>query len=319
MKILFFAYTFKDYGLDVLFDGLCCVLGSENVFDYPNKDFLHGEIRHRFAMYPCSFDYSITRTDPEKIEMLRNGEFDAVFVGCRSERELRGVMGEYQDIVRVLNENNKGTPVFIIDQGDSSEINSRAISDLDAKLYFKRECLKNENHNPKVIPLVFSYSEKYVPANIDTERTNTLFWAGREYRRHSYRMPYLKLLENEKGEKFRGDWKQHEYSQQLLSHKIGLNLRGYGYDTVRYWEIPAHGTLLFSERLNIQIGNDFVDGETAVFFSSPEEMMEKLDYCLKNEGYVDKIRIAGFEHFKKYHTSKIRAEQIIGHIKNAMN
>ena len=63
MKILFFAYTFKDYGMDVLFDGLCRALGNENVFEYPNKTFLHVEDS---GMYPNCFSYPIVKSDPEK-------------------------------------------------------------------------------------------------------------------------------------------------------------------------------------------------------------------------------------------------------------
>jgi hypothetical protein len=176
--------------------------------------------------------------------------------------------------------------------------------------------LKEEKYDSKILPLCFSYSEKYIPKNIDGERKNEIFWAGKEYHHRTYRTPYLLPLEKMRGAKFVASFTQDEYAKQLLFHKIGLNLRGYGYDTVRYWELPAHATLLFSEKLNIAIENDFTDGETAIFFESPEEMMDKLKFCLQNESYVDTIRMRGHEWFKKYHTSKARAKQMLIKMEN---
>lgn len=310
MKILFFTYTFQDYGLDVLYDGLCQALGPENVFDYPSKDFLHGGAQN--TSYPCFFDCPITKSDPEKIEMLRNGEFDAILVSCRTEKELQD-----QDFLRILKENNKkDTSVFIVDQSDLEGINAEMLSASNAIVYFKREYIVGKKYDSRVVPLSFSYPEKFVPANIETERANALFWAGRDYHlRRPYRTAYVRALREDLGMKI-FKYAQSFYRKKLLRNTIGLSLRGYGYDTVRYWEVPAHGMLLFSERLNTLIENDFKDGETAVFFSTPEEMKDKLKYLLENKSYVDKIRISGHEWFKKYHTSSARAEQMIDKIKS---
>ncbi|MDO8571493.1 MAG: hypothetical protein Q7R79_02345, partial [bacterium] len=242
MKILFFSGTLKDFGCDVLFDGLCRVLGTENVLEYPEKAFLHGKTRHRLAMYPDAFNYPILKSDLGKLEMLRNGEFDVVLVACRPETELSislRILNEFQDTLRVLGEHNKGTPVVIIDHGDHGGINTDARSLLRPILYFKREYLQSEDFGPDVIPLNFAHSEKYIPANIDTPRTNTLFWVGRDYPHLSIRTPYLAPLEKMRGEKFTERLTREEYAQRLLMHKIGLSLRGYGYDTTRYWELPA--------------------------------------------------------------------------------
>lgn len=318
MKILFFATSFKDFGLDVLFDGLCRVLGPDNVLEYPEKAFLHGKTRHRLAMYPDAFNYPILKSDSEKLEMLRNGAFDVVLFGCRPEKELLisdRLHNEFQNTLKILKENNKGTPVYIIDHGDHTGINTNVRSDVHAELYFKREYLKDEEYNSDVIPIPFSYSEKYIPAHIDTPRTNTLFWVGREYPHLSIRTPYLAPLEKMRGEKFTAKLTREEYAAELLKHKIGLSLRGYGYDTTRYWELPAFGVMLFSEKLKIRIPNDYTDGETAVFFSSPEEMIDKLKFYSEHESEVDRIRANGNKWFHTYHTSTARAEQVLEKIK----
>ena len=314
MKILFCATSFKDFGMDILFDGLCRVLGTENILEYPNKEFLHGKTRHRLAMYPDAFNYPTVKSDTEKMIMLRNGEFDAVIFGCRPETEIAisdKLTKEFYETFRILKENNKGTPVYIIDHGDQQGINMRVWSELNAKLYFKREYMKDEDFGSDVVPITFSYSEKYIPATIDTPRTNTLFWVGRDYPRMTIRTPYLSLLAKETGINLSERMERPEYAERMLKHKIGLSLRGYGYDTSRYWELPAFGVMLFSEKLKMRIPYDYTEGENAVFFENPSEMMDKLKYYTEHESEVDRIRMNGNAWFHKYHTSVKRAEQVL--------
>ena len=117
-----------------------------------------------------------------------------------------------------------------------------------------------------------------------------------------------------KGRPFYG-YNQDSYRHKLLVHAICLNLKGRGNDTVRYYEIPAHRALLLTEKIDITLENAFTDGETCVSFESPEEMKEKIIFCLDNPDYRDKIRLAGFNWFNEHHTSKVRAQQFLNKIK----
>lgn len=317
MKILFCTYTFSDYGLDTIYDGLCKVYGAENVLEYPNKPSLHGERRNSYLWYPHFFNYQITKTDKEKIDMLRNNKFDIILVGCRRNHDFRTTREKkgnstQQEMFNILKETN--TPLFLIDQSDSDKCNIELIDELKAKLYFKREYYKDRKYDKRIVPFNFSYSD--IP--IDTKKTNSIFWAGKRYKHKLYnREPYIRACEETIGKKFYNAYKQSKYSEEMANSRIGLNLKGVGNDTVRYYEIPAHKALLFSQKLDIVIENDFKDGETAIFFRNIDEMKEKLKYCLKNKDYVDRIRNAGYEHFKKYHTSKVRAKQLIDYIYGA--
>jgi hypothetical protein len=318
MKILYCSYRLPDCGLDTLYEGLCDVLGEENVLDYPHKPSYHGEGSNSFKWYPIFSKHPTFKTDVEKLEMLKNKEFDAVFVGCRNKSGFWDHKSRQSQLIpnpvsQPIIEASKITPTFLIDQADEEGINEELAKIFNAKLYFKREYIKGEVYPSMVFPLNFSYSERRIPVTIDNPRPNFIFWAGKD--NYASRTKYLEPIEKIRGEKFSGHISQKVYAHLLLSSKIGLNLRGFGYDTMRYWEIPAHATMLFSEKLKIQIDNDFVDGKTAVFFENPEEMQEKLKFCLANPDYVDKIRLAGFEWFKKYHTSRIRAGQLVDKIK----
>ena len=47
--------------------------------------------------------------------------------------------------------------------------------------------------------------------------------------------------------------------------KVVLNFRGGGWDTLRYWEVPALGTFMISGKPGFEIPNNFVDGESIVY------------------------------------------------------
>jgi spore maturation protein CgeB len=106
--------------------------------------------------------------------------------------------------------------------------------------------------------------------------------------------------------------------QKLTEYTICLSLPGYGQDTVRYWEAPAHGAMLFSQKLGIVIENDFVDGESAVFFGSVGEMRERLSFLLANREYAERIAMAGRERFDRFHTSDARARQMLERMEMVM-
>jgi len=311
MKILFCTTkSSPDYGMDTLFDGLCQLLGPENVYHYPHKPTLHGTLIKNLAWYPCFFNYPTQISDEKKVNLLKKNYFDIILVGCRRNKHYLS-----DTIFNLIKEKSSTIPVFLIDQDDYAGINTSLLNELNSQLYFKRECTNKDIKNPKIIPLSFSYSSKYMPKNIDGDRVNTLFWAGKVI---PSRKPYVRICREQRGRPFYG-FPQDRYRRHLIMHTIGLNLQGLGNDTVRYYEIPAHGTLLFTQKSEILVDNGFENGKTAVIFDSPEEMVKKLDFCLKNTAYTDKIRLAGHKWFNKHHTTKVRARQLIDKIKKSIS
>jgi spore maturation protein CgeB len=92
-------------------------------------------------------------------------------------------------------------------------------------------------------------------------------------------------------------------------------LRGYGYDTARYWEIASRGSALFSQELPLIIPNNFVDGESALFFSNKEQFKNKFKkYVAKSDEWKE-IGRAAHKLFYKHHTPEKRVrEQILNQI-----
>jgi spore maturation protein CgeB len=100
---------------------------------------------------------------------------------------------------------------------------------------------------------------------------------------------------------------QDSYREKLRSSLIGLSFFGVGFDTVRYWEIPANGGMLLAERPPICIPDNFEDGISAVFFENMSELESKLDYYLKHPDEAARIAANGYTHYLKYHTTTARA------------
>ena len=75
MRILFYTYSRVDYGADLLYDGLCRILGSENVVEQPIKPTLHGQPTGIYRWYPDLFNYPVQE---------KAGKFDIILFACRA-------------------------------------------------------------------------------------------------------------------------------------------------------------------------------------------------------------------------------------------
>lgn len=308
-RVLFVLPARPHYGLDVLYEGLCCVLGDENVVDFPWKDTLHGHVPRELANYPCTFD---RRGEPWSLaaitEALGRGEFDMILMG-----DVEQHVGH--ETIRSILAAAGNLPVYIVDEQDdplNSFSETLAFMGCDSVCgYFKRELLACWDYGELARPLPFAYADRKVPAGIREDRNIPLFWAG--HRQFGTRRLYVERLEQRLGTALDRTYNQHEYTEALQASRIGLNLFGFGFDTVRYWELAAHGCMIFSERLPICIPHNFVDGESAVFFDDLRDMEEKLDHYLARPEETAAIARRGHDVFLQHHTASARARQMLGY------
>lgn len=306
-RVLMITYEWPDYGHDVLYEGLCEVLGPENVVEYPYKPSLHGERPDRLGHYPCLFDLPGERCSFEDIvEQLRQNRFDLVLFGD-VDRQLP------HDQVAALVAALGDTPCCLLDASDSCQDQPAVLAWLgpvSLTATFKREYLLCADFGPRTFPLPFAYPRSRIPAVLPAKRANGVFWAG--HRLSGLRRLYLEHIEKNLGLAFADRVEQEAYAQALLQSRIGLNFFGFGFDTVRYWELPAHGCMLFSEKLPIRIPDDFQDGTSAVFVTGLDEMIERLRHYIEHPDEADQIARAGHEHLQRHHTGVVRARQVLG-------
>ena len=102
-----------------------------------------------------------------------------------------------------------------------------------------------------------------------------------------------------------------KYEDIIKKSKVGLSIRGTGFDTWRYWEIPCYGTALLAQKTPILIPKNFIDGESALFFNDFNELKYKfLKYVVNSDEWMEIAR-KGQERFLEYHTPKKRVQYLL--------
>lgn len=318
IKILHLNYRQCESGQDPIYDGLCRLLGPENVIEYPKKPSLHGGSGAAYKWYPCFFNWPEFYTDEQKIRLLKENWFDVILVGCgdktdwstgiRKWERLKKGREEFSEMYELAVNKSKTIPTYALDTADGDGINSRIRKEFSVLKYFKREYPeKKTGVDPDILPLSLCLADNYVPENIEGPRLNLPFFAGNNY---GDRAPYIAYYESF-GRLNTRNLSQKMLNTEMMKYKIGIELLGYGQDTIRHYEIPARGEMLLCPKVTILRENDFIDGISAVFYDGLGDFKEKLNYYLSHENEADKIRLAGRKHFLKYHTSTARAKQLI--------
>jgi hypothetical protein len=102
------------------------------------------------------------------------------------------------------------------------------------------------------------------------------------------------------------DW--HAYMSVLAASRIGLAVRGLGYDTFRYWELPAAGALLLAETPRTLIPGNFAPAREAVF-ARVRRLVARIPKLL--DGDTESIARAGHARLLAAHTSVHRARTVL--------
>lgn len=295
-----------DYGLDVLYHGLKQVLGEAGVDEFPYKATLHGAPAAEFAHYPAQFQHEGTPRGAEEIlTLLHAGHYDVVVWGDAD-------MALPRDLAQAIAAAARPLRLALVDMRDDCDDHSLELCawlGLSAPApYFKRELLRGAHYGVSAHALPFAYADDLVARQIDAPRMQAVFWAGQ--RGWGLRDVFLPVLEGH-GVETHGHYTQEEYRARLGATRACVSLAGAGFDTVRYWEVPAQGALLLSERLPLRIPHDFTDMEDALFFATRRDLAERLAYIEAHPEQVDAMRLRGWEKLRQHHTASARARQFL--------
>ncbi len=309
-RVLLINHANCDCALDMLYDGLCRVLGADNVTEYPYKAFLHGAPIDENIHHPSACNHAGRVWNVAEIEAsLRAGEFDAVVYSDVYE------LLEREAVLRLAHA-NPALPWVLYDTRDEGwDMLGDVREYLDGHgvvAQFKREMLAGSDYGPRCFPLPLAYSDGRVPNAVDGPRDRDVFWAG--HRHFGLRRLYLDYLEERLGRSFDQIYEPEEYAEALGRARIGLDFYGLGYDTVRYYELAAHGCMLLAERKPIVIPNNFRDGVHAVLFDDLPDLEAKLRYYLEHEDEAAAIARAGHAHMRRHHTASARAKQFLARL-----
>ncbi len=317
-KILIFADPESDYGQYMIWLGLVRLFGDENVVTYPYKKTYYGEVANDYILpdgkqgftSPCDF-YKTRPVKPhiwttdEIVEHI--SEFNLIIIGSLRKYALLGYK-EIRDRISGF----RG-PVVYTDFEDYSGMNMWQIDEIKPDVLFKREMLMGEpypSHYP-IHPLPFSCfiePQEFKPAEKDID---VFFAAGIT---HPVRQQIIDKLRTLKirfvggGNEFRRSWQ--EYNELMERSKISIVARGWGWDSVRAWEAPAHNTMVMWLNHPQILPNPFTDREHIVNFNL-NNLEELVYYYLDNEKERLQIQEAGRNHLWNFHTCEKRAQYML--------
>lgn len=318
MKILFIGSQRFDYLQDLTYTGLIKKFGTKNIIEYKYNKKYHLNL----YQYPKNIGF-IPNTIFGSIFQNKN-QFDMVFVASAK-------IDTFKSYLQIIKKIPSAIPIIFIDGGDDESIGGDLAREGNKYIYkqatdirefdyiFKREYIINKDYAKNIFPLPFSFNFDKLPILNKLMRYDVTFWAGNN---HSTRERAFKLLKdkydcNANGTTPDKDFKSFNrkgdfYLQELARSKIALNFRGGGWDTLRYWEIPAVGRLMISQKPNIVIPNNFEHEKNVIFCSDDlSNLNELIEYYLQNNTKREEISNHSSIHIKKYHNDITRVEYIL--------
>jgi hypothetical protein len=180
-----------------------------------------------------------------------------------------------------------------------------------------------------VFPLPFSLDTTKVPIlpPNPTPKFQVQFWAveSSETRKRVFALLKGRYDCEENGTRVGQKFRQYmfrgnSYFRAVNQCRISLSFSGAGFDTLRYWEIPALGSLLISERPTIQIPNNFVHQKHAIFCKNDlSDLLDLIDYYLVHEKERNAIIQASQKHCLAYHTHLCRSTYLLETIKSILH
>lgn len=325
MKILFIASRKYDYLQDAIFSGLVKQLGWKNVhtFSFYRNFFLP------VKKYPRNIGYSNQALLSKKLFFNKISQYDVIILAaCKPDA--------FKDYLSVLPHISIHTKTVFIDGGDASLIGGDLSRLGQSNLWnranqrpfdyvFKREYLKNEDYPENVFPCPFAFNYNVIK---DIRKSafiyDVTFWAVES---HPVRTKALNLLSdkfdcqangttsNQSFYKYKR--KGNRYLEELQKAKITLNFRGSGWDTLRYWEVPALGRFMVSQEPAIVIPNNYEHEKHVVYIHDDlSNLIEVCEYYLKNEVKREEIAKRAEIHTKEFHTDIARANYMMKIIVN---
>lgn len=307
MKILYVDHYEADYGSAMLWDGLCKTLGEDKVIDFPLKMQFHGSSPWPFIVNRPGHSFSETDILDMKFDFL------CLASTRKSNTEL---------VLRWKDAGVKLPPIVLVDQDEPTQAPMAHISMFNPICCFKREYVLNRYYPENCYPLPFSSAYPlYEPTEFVEERPIDVCCMMAD--NHPNRRWISWLIESlgHCGYRIVSSFHRHvdwnEYITTLQKSKIGVSVRGVGFDTVRFLEVVASHCLLLSDESPLVRPYPFLDWKHCVYYHEGN-LAWMIEHFLSDAYMRIQIADAGYRHLKQYHTTEVRAtyflEKVSGHL-----
>jgi len=331
VRIAFLANSVVDYLQDLVFHGLVTLLGAENVVEYPPLARYHSPPPPDALRPHFWFDFP----EPDRAASLRETVLgaDAVVIGSlRSDvRPLVDEVLQLRPRPPIVHLDGEDDP-YVLGVRSRVEVYCKREILLPGTVGFAREALRRahrvvrkplenrdlladpvaiaRSRDRGLVPLPFGWvgplparrPTEYDVAFLSTPTSDVRMDVRSQLERLAAEGVRVRLLEE--GEFL--DWAT--YMDVLTRSRIGVSVRGGGFDTYRYWEIAAAGALLLAETPRIVIPGNFVDDEEAIF--APVERLAALVPALLARD-IEAIARRGCARLAAAHTSVDRAGTVL--------
>ncbi len=209
MKILFITLPAPDHQTDQMYTGLCSLLGSNNVVDFPHKPTYH-DPSAKVWFVPQSLSPSLSQE--EVIERLHQREFSLI---CFSPRSIA-----LNTLNSLLHAKAPMPPLVILDGEEDSRIRHDLLARYPIQLYFKRDYIWgtrnqiwdfidaaqsfrwNRSLFRRTFPLPLGVALQTIPPNPNLERTLDISYTGRSS--HPCRPKVISMLKHATTFQFNG-------------------------------------------------------------------------------------------------------------------
>jgi len=343
-NILFLTHPESDYGGAMLYQGLCEILGDDRVWDYPIKWSYHGEVhvystpsiahgitdclpwfRRRKCNWPVELAGrgTLLSEDLERLaaQRLSDGFFTCVVV----ESERHWAKEAYARLRNTIEDAR--VPVVVHDGEDHDRLD--ILKTIPADILLKRELPKAQYtsgdfkyDNTRVVAFPFSCPETKILEALSSQTAlvhydaallcgNTHPWrqrAANALRDDPEIVEYVAIAPDEGNTDSDKLLVWPDYIRTMAKSRFAVNVRGFGYDTVRFWEAALCSALL-TLRPEIHIPHPYEDGNTALFFDSAKTLCDIVKYTSKFDTF--RIYVNGYKHTLQYHTNAARARSLL--------
>jgi len=321
MKILYINSTHSDYLQDILYSGLVKILGTRSVKTVPwNKQYLLP-----VKQYPKNLGYQSGETLQYILSCILPFRYDCVIVAAAKP-------DAFKTYIQIAPSIPSHIPVIFIDGGDFSnvgcdlerkncyELYEQALAIREFNIIFKREKLIDTYYPSNVFACPFAFNLDTIKQIGSVSKTyDVSFWAVES---DPIRTQALTLIADlfdcaQNGTTLNQTFKQYKrkglfYLEELKRCKIVLNFRGRGWDTLRYWEVPALGVCMISQKPQIEIPNPFTHGANIIYCNDDlSNLIELCEYYLKHNDKREQIAQQSYNHIAAYHTDVKRATYVL--------
>ena len=320
MKVLYINRNKFDYLQDLVYTGLVKTLGVRNVIELPWNNKFHLNFKKypkNIGLYKGSLFTSLfNKADIKQADVV-------VVASCHPD-----TLMTYLDIAPDI---PLSIPTVFIDGGDwpavagdldrlgGKDLYEKALSLRPFDHVFKREYIAGEEYEDNVRPLPFAFNFDRMPKLSGGYKYDVAFWAVES---DPIRTAVLNLIQDKfdceengsiknqvmKKYKRKGDF----YLQELSACKISLNFRGAGWDTLRYWEVPALGGFMISQKPGIVIENNFENEKEIVYCKDDlSDLIDLCQYYLEHDDKRREIARNALSKMKAFHMDVHRAQKIL--------